>query len=114
MPSKPPPSKPDSFDNILDKLKSHLFQPLLTVLVGIATFYISQMRSDLQQALIQINVDKTRIDNLERIIYQKGLHAGIINTSASPWNDRELPVYFKPEEEFDITKHLKPPYKTSI
>ena len=58
MTTKPPPSKPDSFDNILDKLKSHLFQPLLTILVGIATFYISQMRTDLQQALIQIRKDR--------------------------------------------------------
>ena len=98
----------ESNDKIIEKLKSYFFQPLLTLLVGIATFYISQMRSDIQQALIQVNIDKTRIDNLERIVYTNSKSSSITLDSSEGELAKNTQTFFKHEEEFDIKKYLPP------
>ena len=34
---------------------------------------VSEMKADIKQLIVQSNVDKTRIDNLEREVYKTGL-----------------------------------------
>ncbi len=96
------PTKID--DSIIEKLKSYLFQPLLTILMGVLTIFINDIRTDLKQAMIQVNVDKSRIDNLERSVY--GLQKPTTKTNIiSPDTYKEylaLDRLFRHEEEYYV------------
>jgi hypothetical protein len=114
-----PKPKPDSFENTLDKLKSYLFQPLLFILFSVATYFLSSINTKLQnmeQIAIQVNIDKTRIDNLERTIYGPKTRTASLDSSqrVDSLFRRWPQTAFKNEEEFDIKKYLKPPYKRNI
>lgn len=52
------------------KLKIWLFPSLVTILGTLIWRDISEMKSDVKALLAQTNIDKTRIDNLERFIYK--------------------------------------------
>jgi hypothetical protein len=51
-------------------IKSWVFPALLTVLAAIIWHDVNEIKSDVKALMAQSNIDKTRIDNLERIIYQ--------------------------------------------
>lgn len=55
--------------DIATKLKIWLFPSLVTILGTLIWRDISELKSDVKALLAQSNVDKTRIDNLERFIY---------------------------------------------
>ena len=56
--------------DIATKLKIWLFPSLVTILGTLIWRDISELKSDVKALLAQSNVDKTRIDNLERFIYE--------------------------------------------
>lgn len=52
-------------------IKSWVFPGLITVLAAIIWSDVQEIKSDVKALMAQSNIDKTRIDNLERIIYQQ-------------------------------------------
>lgn len=52
------------------QIKAWLFPSLITVLAGIIWNDVQEIKGDVKSLMAQSNIDKTRIDNLERIIFQ--------------------------------------------
>jgi hypothetical protein len=94
--------------SVSDKLKLYVF-PGLASLLGLLIWTtvndikddISAVREDLKVLMAQSNVDKTRIDNLERLVYKR--------TASVPFKAPKLPqfmqvVALKPDEDGDLFK----------
>lgn len=52
------------------QIKAWLFPSLITLLAGIIWNDVKEIKSDVKALMAQSNIDKTRIDNLERAIFQ--------------------------------------------
>ena len=52
------------------QIKAWLFPSLITILAGIIWNDVQEIKGDVKSLMAQSNIDKTRIDNLERIIFQ--------------------------------------------
>ncbi len=57
------------------KLKIWLFPSLVTILGTLIWRDVVEMKSDIKALLAQSNIDKTRIDNLERFLYKNNSSA---------------------------------------
>lgn len=53
----------------VDKIKVWIFPTLVTIIGMFIWQEIKEIKSDVKALLAQSNIDKTRIDNLERITY---------------------------------------------
>lgn len=95
-------------NEVIDKLKTYFFQPVMSLLVAILMYQIQEMRADIKQLLIQSNVDKTRIDDLERHLYSNNKKVNYYTSSLEPTFPIKQATFFKHEEEFDIKKYLRP------
>jgi hypothetical protein len=58
-------------NSALDEVKAWLFPSIVGILGIIIWQDIKEIKSDIKSLIAQSNIDKTRIDNLERIIYKK-------------------------------------------
>lgn len=59
-------------ESVVDIIKTWLF-PGLAVLVGTMMWNtLNEIKADVKVLMSQSAIDKTRIDNLERIVYSKG------------------------------------------
>lgn len=67
--------------DINTKLKIWLFPSLVTILGTLIWRDVVEMKSDIKSLLAQSNVDKTRIDNLERFLYKNNSSAAVYNVS---------------------------------
>lgn len=54
------------------QIKAWLFPSLITILAGIIWNDVQEIKSDVKALMAQSNIDKTRIDNLERLVYKSG------------------------------------------
>ena len=52
------------------QIKAWLFPSIITVLAGIIWNDVQEIKSDIKLLMAQSNIDKTRIDNLERLVYK--------------------------------------------
>jgi hypothetical protein len=52
------------------QIKAWLFPSIITVLAGIIWNDVQEIKSDVKSLMAQSNIDKTRIDNLERLVYK--------------------------------------------
>lgn len=52
------------------QIKAWLFPSLITILAGIIWNDVQEIKGDVKSLMAQSNIDKTRIDNLERVIYE--------------------------------------------
>jgi hypothetical protein len=52
------------------QIKAWLFPSLMTLLAGIIWNDVQEIKADVKALMAQSNIDKTRIDNLERVIFQ--------------------------------------------
>jgi hypothetical protein len=59
-------------DNTIEQLKVYLFPTVISIMSIMIWHDVSEMKSDIKQLIVQSNVDKTRIDNLERQVYKTG------------------------------------------
>jgi len=59
-------------DNPVDQVKAYFFPTVISIVSLMIWHDISEMKADIKQLIVQSNVDKTRIDNLEREIYKTG------------------------------------------
>jgi hypothetical protein len=58
-------------NSALDEVKAWLFPSIVGILGVIIWQDIKEIKSDIKSLIAQSNIDNTRIDNLERIIYKK-------------------------------------------
>lgn len=70
----------------IETLKAWIFPGLVSILGMMIWNDVNEIKSDVKALMAQSNIDKTRIDNLERIIYRK--------TASLPFNlpNRELEI----------------------
>jgi hypothetical protein len=74
----------------VDKVKVWLF-PTLVSLIGILLYQeMKEIKSDVKALLAQSNIDKTRIDNLERMMYPIQAPA----SQKQPTDPRPTPIKF--------------------
>ena len=52
------------------QIKAWLFPSIITVLAAIIWNDVQEIKSDVKALMAQSNIDKTRIDNLERNVYK--------------------------------------------
>jgi hypothetical protein len=73
----------------IDKIKVWLFPTMVTVIGFFIWQEIKEIKSDVKALLAQSNIDKTRIDNLERMLYPIQSP-----TSKNPTDPRPTPIKF--------------------
>jgi hypothetical protein len=64
-------------NSALDEVKAWLFPSIVGILGIIIWQDIKEIKSDIKSLIAQSNIDKTRIDNLERIIYKKQITSSV-------------------------------------
>lgn len=91
----------------LDRVKIWAFPGLISVLAAIIWNDVKEIKADVKELIAQSAEDKARIENLERIIYNK---ESAKNTSNPTRPGKESQVYFtefiipKEDEEFFATR----------
>ena len=60
-------------DNTIEQVKSWIFPTLVSIVSLMIWHDVNEMKADIKQLIVQSNIDKTRIDNLERQFYKTGL-----------------------------------------
>ena len=86
-------------DNTIEQLKAYLFPTAITILSVIIWHDVSEMKADVKQLIVQSNVDKTRIDNLERQVYKTGLRVPTPPSKLPMQVDMRQVVAIKPDED---------------
>ena len=94
--------------NIGNTVKVYLFPSLLSILAMLIWRDVSELRSDVKALLAQSNIDKTKIENLEkdvRMLEQATFNKKTANLEiVQPLSyDR----FFKHEEFFDVKKYIE-------
>lgn len=89
--------------NQFQSLKAYVFPALVSILGMMIWNDVTEIKADVKALMAQSNIDKTRIDALERVVYSKTTFRGQI-----PPRDNKTDVDFlkslavKPEDEEDI------------
>ena len=90
-------------------LKIYLFPTLVTILAMLIWRDVSELRGDVKALLAQSNIDKTKIENLERdvktleqAVFNKRITASTESIDLTSYRDK----YFKHEDIFDIKKYI--------
>lgn len=94
--------------NLLNSLKVYLFPTLVTILSTMIWRDVTELRTDVKMLLAQSNIDKTRIDNLQKevqMLQQKVFQTSPGKTSKLITN-LSYDKYFKHEEFYDSDKYL--------
>jgi hypothetical protein len=92
-------------DNTIEQLKAYLFPTAITILSVIIWHDVSEMKADIKQLIAQSNVDKTRIDNLEREVYKTGVRNPTPPSKLPLQVDMRQVMAIKPDED-DEKYHL--------
>ena len=82
----------------ITQVKAWLFPSVITLLAGIIWNDVQEIKADVKALMAQSNIDKTRIDNLERLIYKS---TEPIKTS---FNDLDRAMAILPNNNFEIKK----------
>jgi len=95
--------------NIGNTVKVYLFPSLLSILAMLIWRDVSELRSDVKALLAQSNIDKTKIESLEKDVkmleqatFNKKLVGNVETVRQSSYDK-----YFKHEEIFDIKKYIE-------
>lgn len=57
-------------NNSISAVKSWLFPSVVSILAAVIWHDVNEIKSDVKQLMAQSNIDKTRIDNLERLMFK--------------------------------------------
>ena len=111
---------PNPKNSVGNAIKIYLFPALVTILATLIWRDVTEMRADVKALLAQSNIDKTDIQNLKRdvqmldqAVFSKKIIAQL--ESKNTEDNKKLPYnvvvyrdeFYKPEEEYDVTKYLK-------
>ena len=86
-------------DNTIEQLKAYLFPTAITIMSIMIWHDVNEMKTDIKQLIVQSNVDKTRIDNLEREVYKTGYKVPTPPSKLPVQVDMRQVVAIKPEED---------------
>lgn len=99
--------------NTISSIKAWIFPSLVAILGWMIKSDINEMKSDIKALLAQSNIDKTKIEHLEHDVnaLNKAVFKIPSTVPTSSRNNGETVnfsslVYGKPEEVYDIKKHL--------
>ena len=94
--------------SIANAIKIYLFPSLVTVLAMLIWRDVTELRNDVKSLLAQSNVDKTKIENLEKDV--RMLDQAVFNKRITASVEFKEPLFatmfFKPEEIYDTKKYL--------
>lgn len=94
---------------MVDKFKVWLFPTVVTILSMMIWHDVRQIQEDVKLLMAQSNIDKTRIDNLERRVDK--IESAIFQFSKPITSATNIKfptdIVFIKEEEYDIKKYLK-------
>lgn len=100
---------PTPKNSVANALKIYFFPSLVTILAMLIWRDVTELRNDVKALLAQSNIDKTKIENLEKdvksleqAVFNKRLTASTDVIDIDKYRDR----YFKHEDIFDITKYI--------
>jgi len=82
----------------ITQIKAWLFPSIITLLASIIWNDVQEIKADIKALMAQSNIDKTRIDNLERIIFKS---TEPIKTS---FNGLDRSVAILPNNNFETKK----------
>ena len=91
----------------MDKIKAWMFPGLITALATMLWYDIREIKSDIKLLIAQTNIDKTRIDNLEREVYEYHTNKPTSSTPDRTESPYKSLVFLKPEEYYN-QKTFKP------
>lgn len=86
---------PTSRTSVAAAIKIYLFPSLVTILAMMIWRDVSELRADVKSLLAQASVDKTKIENLERILY---MSSGKPTAQLHPHEK----LFFKHEDFYNI------------
>lgn len=93
----------------LNALKIYIFPTLVTILAMLIWRDVTELRNDVKALLAQSNIDKTKIENLEKdvktleqAVFNRHLTASTNAIDINQYRDK----YFKHEDIFDIKKYI--------
>ena len=86
-------------DNPVDQVKAYFFPTVISIVSLMIWHDISEMKADIKQLIVQSNVDKTRIDNLERQVYKTGFKVPTPPSKLPLQVDMRQVVAIKPDED---------------
>lgn len=76
----------------IEQVKSWLFPTLLTVFGVYVWQDIKEIKRDVKALMAQSNIDKTRIDNLERVVYQLHTSTSLIEKKSDEFPPKHKPL----------------------
>ena len=76
-------------DSTLNQIKSWIFPGLVSILGMMIWQDVTEIKKDVKVLMAQSNIDKTRIDNLEREVYKTSIYK------------RPFPFDYPPKEPID-------------
>lgn len=83
---------------MINTVKLYIFPSLLSILAILIWRDVSELRSDVKSLLAQSNVDKTKIEILEKEV--QALEQVVL------YKKQPSAMLFKHEEEFDVKKYI--------
>lgn len=93
--------------SVVNTIKLYVFPSLLSLVALLIWRDVTELRSDVKALLAQSNIDKTRIDNLERDVkFLEQSVFGIKKTAKTNVPEFYRDRYFKHEEIYDPNKYL--------
>ena len=97
---------PTPKQSVANTLKIYVFPALVTILASLIWRDVTEMRSDVKMLLAQSNVDKTKIETLEKDV--KSLEQAVFNKKLVATNTFLYPhdQYFKHEDIFDVYNYI--------
>jgi hypothetical protein len=105
------PTSSNISGKVLDKIKLWLFPVLVTILASVIYREILEVRADVKQLLAQSNVDKTRIELLEKQVQMLNqavfLKRSISDNTPEPKTIKLLPLPGKHEEFYTYENNIK-------
>ena len=88
-------------DNTIEQVKSWIFPTLVSIVSLMIWHDVNEMKADIKQLIVQSNIDKTRIDNLERQVYKTGLRVPTPPSKLPLQVDMRQVVAIRPDEDDD-------------
>lgn len=83
-------------EELSSKVKTWLFPSLVTVLAALIWRDVTELKADVKALLAQSNIDKTRIDNIERELFNKQTTLFILDGSPKK-DDNGNSLFFNKE-----------------
>lgn len=84
-------------EEIESKIKAWLFPSLVTVLAALIWKDVTELKDDVKALLAQSNIDKTRIDNIERVLYNKKTTVNLIISIPENEDDKNKSLVYNKE-----------------